>query len=188
VKLKPSDYLCYSDGKESTMLNVIVERKKSSFDCKFNKNLNSFENNIKNNTKDILKLYQGDELLFECAVQSVANHPSVTTDNSIRAGKFEIKLFVEKRAFWNNVHGICNTTTKNGIAINENSVNAGSPDRFLIHDKQKNKPALENTETRNAYSAGCLIIASVHMNMMNKILVNKGCKPGDVILGYVIEL
>jgi len=170
------------------MLNVIVERKKSSFDCKFNKNLNSFENNIKNNTKDILKLYQGDELLFECAVQSVSNHPSVTTDNSIRAGKFEIKLFVEKRAFWGNVFGICNTATKNGIAINENSVNEGNPNRFLIHDRQKVKPALEGTETRNGYSAGCLIIASVHMSMLSKILISKGYKPNDIILGYVIEL
>lgn len=91
------------------MLNLIIERKKKSYDFKVNPTRpGSFSNNYKNNNIDILAVYDDKAELARFRCQTVANYcfgdyataDTVEYGDTIHEGYFKVKCFVEPRNFW----------------------------------------------------------------------------------------
>ena len=168
------------------MITIRIDRKKDSYDYKFNKTQpNSWENNYKNNMIDTLMVFEDDKKLLECQCQSVSNSPTGRYEDTIAPGKFSLKLFIEKRNYYCDVHGIVDAVDLEGEYVDFESVQNNDKSRWLMHDTQKVKPALRATLCTHAWSAGCFILHPVHLSMVNQILKDKGYKSGDIITGVL---
>ena len=177
-------------------MRIQIVRKKESYDFKADPNKEgSFENNWKNNSLDIFRLYDKNNVcVFACNCQSVANYcfgdyksnGSIEYGDTIK-GKFQVKCFVEPRAFHGRIHAIINAVDLDGQPINESSmqiVDGYQTGRWLIHDKFSFKT---NKDTNYAWSAGCIILASEDLRRFNKELDIHGIVSGDIIEGGVEE-
>lgn len=175
-------------------MNFLVIRRKSSYDYKKVPTLNGdWDNQKKNNSQDVILLYDGAAILWASPCQSVSNLESldagVKFTDTIAPGPFGVKLFVEQRDFWPEIHGIINAKTLGGETIDENSITptAGGL-RTLMHDWQKHRSAApQGTDTSVAWSAACLVEPDKKLIELNTILRDKGCKKDDVIPGLLIE-
>ncbi len=180
------------------MLNIVVERKKSSYDFKVNpRQPGSFGNNWKNNSQDWFILYdeQAEIVRFKC--QSVANYcfgdyataDTVEYGDTIREGYFEMKCFVDPRSFHGRIHGITRTRDIDGQWIDTNSMqttaNGFQNGRFLVHDRFSFKTG---KDTNYAWSAGCFILSSADLDTLNHLLDCYKVKKGEVIKGEVVEV
>jgi hypothetical protein len=166
-----------------------VIRKKSSYDFKFDKNKNDYNNNVKNNMQDTLKLIDIDtnNILFECNnVQTVSNHPYMKLSDTIKAGKFRIKHFVDKRKFRYDIHGIVDAYDINNQKIDKYSMqhdNGRYIGRWLAHSTYD--PVLRRV-TR-AFSGGCFIMSPDNIKRWANILKTAGVKKDTIIEGELIE-
>jgi hypothetical protein len=166
-----------------------IIRRKESYDYKFNKNdPGSWGNNFKNNMKDTLQLFDDEKMVFECLCQSVSNSPTGRLEDTVAPGKFGLKLFIDRRAYYCDVHGIVDAMDIEGQYIDFDSVENNDKSRWLMHDTQKPKPALRDTLCSHAWSAGCFIVFPVHLSMINQIIKDKGLKPNDIITGVLEEV
>lgn len=180
------------------MLNLVVERKKKSYDFKVNpKEPGSFSNNYKNNSLDSIAIYDDKAEIARFKCQTVANYcfgdfataDTVDFGDTIREGYFKIKCFGEPRKFHGEIHGIIETRDIDGQWINQDSMqmtaNGFQNGRFLIHDRFSKK---YNADTNYAWSAGCFILSSADLEAFNTILHAYNVKSGDIISGEIVEV
>lgn len=179
------------------MIDIFVYRKKKSFDFKANPNLlDSFENNWKNNRLDNLYIYDGQNVVFACKAQTVANYcfgdnataDTVSFGDTVAPGKFKLKCFVPPRNFHGEIHAITETTDYDGQRINREAMQTTKGGfqngRWLIHDMFSKKLG---KDTNCAWSAGCFIMTSADLEKFNDTLRKYGVKPGDILDGTVDE-
>ena len=170
-------------------LEYRIIRRKLSYDYKYDSNLNTFSNNIKNNMRDILKLIDidtGNDLFICNQVQTVANHPKMKLSDTVKIGNFQVKHFVDKRAYINDVHGIINGTDINNQSIDNYSMQQDEKryiGRWLIHDTFDPKLQRETS----GYSGGCFIMKPDKLKQLNNILILAGIKKNDIIDGILEE-
>jgi hypothetical protein len=109
---------------------IKIERNKSSYNYKENPELDSFNNNIKNNCQDkLILLKDGNEIFSHNQLQSIANYPGNFSNDSIAEGDFQLQCFVwvgSSFADPNNadrikIHGIINAKTLTGDIIGHDS-------------------------------------------------------------------
>lgn len=179
-------------------MKLVIYRDKKSYDFRANPNgKDSFENNWKNNSIDWLVLMDdsGNEL-FRARCQSVANYcfgdmataDSVAHGDTVVAGEFKVKLFVEPRNFHGEIHAITETRDIDGQWIDRNAMQTTAGGfqngRWLIHDRFSQK---NGKDTNYAWSAGCIILSSFDLEGLNVVLHSFKCQPGDIIPGEIIE-
>ena len=178
-------------------LFIRVIRKRLSYNYKFDMTkIDSWDNNKANNMLDDFILFVDEARMFETKCQTVANIPFGRYTDTISAGKFQIKCFVENRMKYGKIHGIINTFDLDGQNIDENSVETvkgkdGAPidlARWLCHDLQKNKPSPPNIDTSVAWSAGCFIMPDNNLDVFGTLLSGSyNVKPGDIINGELLD-
>ena len=179
------------------MLRLEVWRNRKSYNFRADPaKPDSFENNWKNNSIDLLVLYDDSTLLYQCKVQSVANYcfgdqkpgDNLPHGDTVAAGEFTLKCFVEPRAFHGEIHAIICATDLDGQLIDCNAMQTTAGGfqngRWLVHDRYSFKLG---KDTNCAWSAGCFILSSNDLARLNAILKNEGVKAGDEISGEVIE-
>lgn len=179
------------------MLRLEVWRNRKSYNFRADPaKPDSFENNWKNNSIDLLVLYDDSTLLYQCKVQSVANYcfgdmtpgDSLPHGDTVTAGEFTLKCFVEPRAFHGEIHAITKTKDLDGQTIDRNAMQTTAGGfqngRWLVHDRYSFKLG---KDTNYAWSAGYFILSSNDLARLNAILKNEGVKAGDEISGEVIE-
>lgn len=179
------------------MLKFEVWRNRHSYDYKADPNRpDGFDNNWKNNSLDLLVLFDGTETVFRCQAQTVANYcfgDMATGDrlphgDTVAEGKFTVRCFVEPRNFHGEIHAITSTTDLDGQTIDRDAMQVSARGfqngRWLIHDRYSAKLG---KDTNNAWSAGCFILSSPDLAKLNETLKKRGVKAGDEIKGEVIE-
>lgn len=179
------------------MLKLQIWRNRQSYNFKAAPaKPDSFENNWKNNSIDLLVLYDDSTLLYQCKVQSVANYcfgdqkpgDNLPHGDTVAEGKFKVRCFVEPRNFHGEIHAIICATDLDGQEINTNAMQTTAQGfqngRWLIHDRYSFRLG---KDTNYAWSAGCFILSSADLEKLNSILKNEGIKAGDVISGEVLE-
>lgn len=174
-------------------LFIQIERQKSSYDYKINQDLDTFNNNIKNNCQDkIILLKNNMELYSHNLLQSIANYPGNFINDSLAEGDFTLVCFVtagESFADPNNpnrikIHGIINAKTLNGDLIGNDSHilykdGSRSIGRVLMHSTYYPP---ENKELLYAYSEACLMHKTLSLiDTFNQFLIENGVNSGDFI-------
>ncbi len=180
------------------MLNILIQRHKSSYAFKANPKLpDSFDNNWHNNSKDRLILRDDKAEVFSCRCQTVANYcfgdqkpgDTVSFGDTVAPGLFKVRLFVEPRNFHGEIHAICSTTDIDGQWINHEAMQTTKDGfqngRWLIHDRYSKKLG---TDSNYAWSAGCFILSSEDLESLNNMLKLCNAKPGTVISGRLEEI
>lgn len=179
------------------MLKIEIWRKAQSYDFKADPTKpDGFDNNWKNNSLDILILKSGSEILFQCHAQTVANYcfgeqgtgDTMPHGDTVAAGEFTLRCFVEPRNFHGEIHAITKTKDLDGQTIDRNAMQTTAGGfqngRWLVHDRYSPKLG---KDTNCAWSAGCFILSSGDLARLNAILKNEGVKAGDEIKGEVFE-
>lgn len=171
-------------------LYIQVERKKTSYDFKLNAKLDSFKNNIKNNAVDTIKLYQNDKEIFIYEkIRSLLNYPGCKVADSLANGNFQIKCFVDRRSYKENIHGIINAFDMEGQKIDSFSMqkdNGLIKGRWLVHGNLNPKT---NRDYNYCWSQGCIIFFETKkLEEFNTILKNIGVLPGDIINCKLLEV
>lgn len=177
---------------------VKVIRKKESYSFRADPSApDSFENNWKNNSQDDLVLMDDGQPVYQCKCQSVANYcfgdmdtaDTVAHGDTIAPGEFTVRLFVDPRNFHGEIHAITRTRDLDGQWVNHNAMQTTKGGhqngRWLIHDKYSFKIG---DDTRQAWSAGCIILSSFDLEQLNSCLKSLGLKPGHEISGLVEEV
>jgi hypothetical protein len=150
-------------------------------------------NNDYHNSLDRFEFYtdehglEGDKLFWSCNVQTVANIPGGSFNETIAVGMFKLKAFVDSRNFWGRIHGLCDCYDLAHRYINMDSVEVTDQNRWLMHDWQKPKPSPAGEWTRVAWSAACFVVKPPDLYEFGFILDNLGVKPGDLINGELVE-
>jgi hypothetical protein len=181
------------------MLKVEVWRNHQSYNFKADRTKpDSFENNWKNNSLDLLMLCDTDtsRVLFQCKCQSVANYcfgkerpgDTVSYGDTIAVGKFTLRCFVSPREFHGEIHAIINATDMDGQCIDHNAMQLSADGfqngRWLIHDRYSSKTG---RDTNYAWSAGCIILSSADLVSFNAALRAAGVSAGDELPGEIVE-
>jgi hypothetical protein len=178
-------------------LSVKIIRFGKSYDFRINPKLDSFDNNRKNNSLDLLVLLAGGEEIFRARCQSVANYcfgEMATADtradgDTVAPGNFRLKCFVPPRAFHGEIHGITETRDLDGQWINREAMQTTAGGfqngRWLVHDRYSFKTG---RDTNYAWSAGCFILSSGELLAFNTYLHAYGVVGGDIIAGEVTEV
>lgn len=179
------------------MLKLEVWRNRQSYNFKADPNKpDSFENNWKNNSLDQLVLLKDQKVLFLAKAQTVANYcfgdmapgDNLPHGDTVAAGEFTLKCFVEPRAFHGEIHAITKTKDLDSQTIDRTAMQTTAGGfqngRWLVHDRYSFKLG---KDTNYAWSAGCFILSSNDLARLNAILKNEGVKAGDEISGEVIE-
>lgn len=171
------------------MIQLRITRKKKSFDFKYDETKNDHQNNAKNIYLDIMEIFRNGVQVFACSCQTVSNHPKSNVKESIAPGKFQVRLFCDRRDYTNPVHEIINAVDLEGETIDsyamQHDAQEGYTGRWLIHDdwiKATSRPAVA------PWSAGCIMMRTTTMQTFNGILTDYGCKSGDVIDAELSEL
>ena len=182
---------------------IQIYRQKASYNFKRDRTKpDDWGNNDINNSldrfvyEDDLETIGGSHLLFECKAQTVSNIPGGRFKSTILPGPFQLRLFVEPRAFRGRIHGICNTLDLDGQQINDHSIapvagKDGTPisyDRWLLHDWQKHAPAPEGEDTRVAWSAGCFVIPDLDLMRFGLLMDELYRVAGELIDGNLVEV
>lgn len=141
----------------------------------------------KNNMIDVLQLvqinaYGKEKVIFRCNLQTIANHPKFYFRDTIKEGGFQLKMFVDRRKYKTDIHGIINAYDLDNQLINNKSTQWDKDHwkgRFLRHAKGKYK---------FAYSGACFVSSDEDMKEENKVLRNVNVKRHDIINGILIEI
>jgi hypothetical protein len=168
-------------------LHFKVTRQKASFDFKVHPGLNDFSNNWKNNSLDTLALMHGNDQVFSCKAQTVANHPgNGGQHDTVSDGTFTIRCFVDHRLFRPRIHAIIDTTDMDGEKIDHEALqyhtNGFQNGRWLIHSRFSPKVG---KDTNYAWSLGCFIGSTADLDALNDMLDRFGVKPDDLISGEI---
>lgn len=100
------------------MLKLQIWRNRQSYNFKADPGKpDGFDNNWKKNSLDLLVLLDGSAILFQCHAQTVANYcfgdmtpgDNLPHGDTVAAGEFTLKCFVEPRAFHGEIHAIIKT-------------------------------------------------------------------------------
>jgi len=167
-------------------LSIKILRDKKSYKYKrFPNKKDDWFNNDDNNMLDDFILFAEEDRIFSAKVQTVANIPFGRFLDTIMPGEFDIKLFVENRKFYGDIHGICNCFDFENQRIDENSVQKNDATRWLVHDTQSLKPKPAMLVTRVAWSAGCFIMSSSNLNAFSRIVKAFKYNPGEFIHGIL---
>ena len=179
------------------MLRLEVWRSRKSYDFKADPaKPDGFDNNWKNNSLDLLVLFDGSKVVFNCRAQTVANYcfgemtpgDTLPHGDTVAEGEFTIRCFVEPRKFHGQIHAITKTKDLDGQTIDREAMQTTAGGfqngRWLIHDRFSFKLG---KDTATAWSGGCFILSSADLESFNKALKAAGVKPGDEIKGEVIE-
>ena len=179
------------------MLRMVINRRITSYRFKADeKKADSFDNNWLHNSEDDLSLIEGNEVVFTCKCQSVANYcfgeqrpgDTVSYGDTVAPGEFTLKCFAPPRAFHGEIHAITRTRDIDGQWIDRDAMQTTAGGfqngRWLVHDRFSFKTG---RDTRYAWSAGCFILSSEDLRGLNKILRSRGVKAGDEVSGVVIE-
>ena len=183
------------------MLKIKVYRNRKSYDFRADpKKADSFNNNWKNNSLDLFMLTEEENgcfvPLFQCPAQTVANYcfgDMATADtlphgDTVAAGEFTLRCFVEPRGFHGEIHAITRTRDLDGQTIDRNAMQTTAGGfqngRWLVHDRYSTKLG---RDSNFAWSAGCFILSSQDLAKLNEVLRKEGVKPGDEIKGEVTE-
>lgn len=179
------------------MLTLKIVRYKKSYDFKLDpEKPDSFENNRKNNSIDEFILNNDGTECFRCKCQTVANYcfgeqapgDTVKHGDSVATGEFTVKCFVPPRKFHGQIHAITKTCDIDGQWIDRNAMqtteNGYQNGRWLIHDRFS---FAQGKDTHYAWSAGCFILSSADLRLLNVNLDSYGIKPGDEIQGELVE-
>lgn len=145
----------------------------------------SWGNNDHNNMLDTCIIFIEGVEKFECAVQTVSNHPEARFRDTIAPGEFGLRLFVDPRLFSGRIHGIVGARDLEGDFVDFESVQLDDLARWLQHDtrKLKSRPSDPDlsTVTRVAWSAGCFVHHPPDLERINSIYLDAGANPGIVI-------
>jgi hypothetical protein len=171
-------------------LRALIIRSPASFDYKLR------DNNIKNNMLDLYELFDGENVLIFCHVQTIVNIPGGRFLNTIGPGKFFVKAFVDPRKFYGRIHGIVEAYDLEGQGIDGRSIQPvegkdGAPidfERWLEHDTQKHPPAPPMTLCSAAWSAGCIIHHPQDLADIGRIFDRYRVIPGDRIPYELVEV
>lgn len=179
------------------MLKFEIRRNRKSYNFRADPDKpDSFENNWKNNSLDLLALLDGSRTLFQCWAQTVANYcfgdmkpgDRLPHGDTVAEGKFTVRCFAEPRKFHGEIHAITSTADLDGQQIGRNAMQTTDGGfqngRWLIHDKYSFKLG---KDTNYAWSAGCFILSSKYLSELNAVLKREGVKAGDEIGDEVIE-
>lgn len=178
-------------------MKFLLLRNKKSYDFRADPaQPDSFENNWKNNSLDWLVLMDGGVELVRVRCQSVANYcfgsqataDTVAHGDTIAPPAFKVRLFAEPRNFHGEIHEIIETVDLDGQEINhqamQTTVGGYQNGRWLIHDRWSAK---QGADTNYAWSAGCFILSSVDLRVLNAVLHGAKMQPGDIVEGEIIE-
>jgi hypothetical protein len=141
-----------------------------------------------NNSRDLFEVYDDQGILLQrLYCQTVANAEGLIAGvheyDTILPGRFQIKAFVDPRSFKCQPHGIIGATTKHGEQIADDSTTETNKSRWLIHDWKNH----DGTDTRVAWSAGCIILQDADLESFNSLLRSSGINPGDLIDAELFE-
>lgn len=179
------------------MVKIVIQRTKRSYDYKFSPEKKSdYGNNAKNNSLDWLVLYCNGEEITRLHCQSVQNLDwgknasagKLAYGDTIAPGSFLLRLWAQPRKFKGSVHEIIRCKTLNGLAINDNAmqiVNGHENGRWLIHNKYN---STTHKDTNFAWSAGCIIVKTGDMELLDSALKALNLTPGMIISGEIIEV
>lgn len=178
------------------MLKLKIIRHKESYDFKLDpEKPDSFENNRKNNSIDDLVLFNDAEEVYRCKCQTVANYcfgeqrpgDTVKHGDSVAPGEFTVKCFVPPRKFHGQIHAIIKTRDIDGQWIDRNAMQTAAGGyqngRWLIHDRFS---SAQGQDTCYAWSAGCFVLSSSDLRLLNVNLDSYGVKAGDEIQGELV--
>jgi hypothetical protein len=176
------------------IMRIIIVRQRISYDYKYSaieieeRQMNNYQANTRNNMLDSLRLVNNGIILFESHnVQTVSNHPMMKYRDTIKAGEFQIKCFVENAIFNTQIHGIINAYDISGQPIDEYSKqydNGQYIGRWLIHSSYY-KPLGKDTK---AYSGGCIVMSTNDLLALNRALIKEGIKSNDIINAFLEEI
>ncbi len=179
------------------MITILINRKKSSYDYKaYPKRPDSFQNNWKNNTQDVIRILKDNTVAGSWLCQSVANYcfgammpgDTMAHGDTVAPGAFRLKCFVPPRNFSGEIHAITRTTDLDGQLIDRNAMqrtlNGYTIGRWLIHNRYSKKLG---RDTHYGWSAGCIILSSQDLKSFNTTLRSCGIRPGDEIHGMLEE-
>jgi len=175
------------------MLSIKVFRYKKSLDYRggiiATPGMDLWHVNDKHNSLDFFEVLGEGKVIFHCPAQTVSNMEGLDTDvhfaDTIKAGPFILKAFVDPRLHQGRVHGICRTYTLAGDYITADSVTAKTNLRWLCHDWQRVRPNIG--DTRVAWSAGCIILADKDLDSLGTLFDGHGITPGTLITGELIQ-
>jgi len=171
---------------------IKVIRRPESLECKrFPEKPDDWGNNDFHNSLDRIELYlgdglYGDALYWSSEAQTVSNIPGGVFNETVAEGPFKLKAFVDPRAFYGRIHGICDTYDLAHRYIDMDSVEIADKNRWLMHDWQKPRPNPAGQWTRVAWSAACFVVKPPDLEEFGTILDQKGIKPGDLIPGVLV--
>jgi len=169
------------------MITVKIVRKKISLQYKQNSSAPAdWHNNDAHNSLDSFIVYKDGNPLGLFIAQTVANleglDAGVHFTDTIVPGSFHIRVFVPGRQHYGRVHGIVGAQTMAGDLINDQSITAKNPYRWLVHDWEKlNDANPPGVDTRVAWSAGCIVLPDKQLYQFGQILDSNGIRPGDLI-------
>lgn len=176
-------------------MNIQIHRDPRSYEYKRRGEGSSdaWDNNDSNNMLDTLELWHEGALLHSCPVQTVANIPGGRYLNTIACGTFGVKIFVEPRAYRGRIHGIIDAIDLEGQHIDGRSIEPvpgkdGAPvdfERWLVHDTQKHAPAPAGSVTRVAWSAGCIIMGPMDLEVLAELFELHALEPGSIVAAYL---
>jgi hypothetical protein len=180
-----------------TNLELIVRRKSESYCFRFEPNIETFANNVKNNCKDTLILLKDGIEVFKCSyLQTVANYPNADVMDTVRPGKFHLKCFVRAGISFADpadparirIHAVINALDLDQERIDSNAMQMDDgiyEGRWLLHSTFLPRT---RKDAFYAYSKGCFIFQKTQMlDDFNRILTRENVKPGDVIPGTLTE-
>ena len=185
-------------------LEIVIYRHELSLQPKRNPAApDDWGNNDANNSLDLLELVADGTVVFQCSAQTVSNMPGGRFLDTLAAGGFDLRCFVEQREFWPRIHGITNALTLDGQLIDHNCVapdvsSSGAPanmSRWLMHDWQKlrntldenNVPYPQGSDTRVGWSEGCIVLADADLANFNDLLDDYEVKPDELISGMILK-
>lgn len=171
------------------MINILVIRKQESLNYKRSvPGPDLWHTNDNNNCLDSW-IVQNDSIeLFRCKCQTISNmeglDPDVRFYDTISPGNFFIKAFRYKQYYtshYGRIHGIVGAITLHGDFINDDSVTKTNKTPWMVHDWQRLKPIAPGTDTRVAWSAGCIVLTDAGLVKTGDIFDANGIKPGDKV-------
>ncbi|MBN2546553.1 MAG: hypothetical protein JXB50_12205 [Spirochaetes bacterium] len=166
-----------------------VLRKKESYDFKYEKDKDEFHNNTKNNSMDTIVLFKDDMEIFKYEkIQSVSNYPKASRGDTIAPCRFQIKCFVEKLNYSEQIHAVINAVDMEGQTIDQNAYQNDrgiQKGRWLIHGNY-NKEAKK--DYMFCFSMGCIMFFETSkLFEFNSLLKLHGVKQDDVINAELVE-
>ena len=147
----------------------------------------SFQNNVKNNRRDIFLVSFGTRETVAFLCQTVANHPAEKIGDTIAPGPFKVRAFVDPRKFNGQIHGILDTLDTEGQKVDADSMQWDTgkrTGRWLIHDSYLPDKGRDATYL---WSGGCFMLRPGDLLELNRILTSVGIRPGDTFKGHLME-